>query len=137
MGSVTDAVEVDILCLITGQATTIFTSTPLAAVYCRLTSTVPTDSTAGTEISNVDYTGINTKSKWAAPVSGAGTVANSVAIDFTAAATVAWATIVGFELWTAVSGGTRLAWGTLTVNKTPQIGDPVSFPIGALVGTCA
>lgn len=133
MGSLADAAEVDILKLITAQTTTIFTSTALANVYCRLTTTTPTDSTAGTEVvGSVGYAPVDTKGKWGTPA--AGSVANNAAISF-GTATGTWGTVVGFELWTANVGGTRIGWGTLTTSKSPTNGDPVSFAIGDMTIT--
>lgn len=133
MGSVTDAVEVDLLKMLTGQPTTIFTTTPITNLYCALTTTTPTDSAAGTEHGATGgYARVQTVGKWGTP--SAGSVANNAIIDF-GTASGNWSAVVGFELYTASSGGTRIAWGTLTASKTPQTGDPVNFPVGALVIT--
>lgn len=45
-GSFTDALEVDILKAVTGQATSILATTPLTNVFVGLTTTLPTDSAA-------------------------------------------------------------------------------------------
>ena len=131
----TQAFAVDQLKAATGQATTILTTTPLAAVYARLVTTTPTSTAAGTAVSSsgTAYAPVDTKGKWGTPTAGdPSTVANNAEIDF-GTATAAWGTIVGVELWTAISGGTRLLWGTLTTNKSPTTGDPVKFAVGALV----
>lgn len=135
MGSFTNDMEVEVLKLVTGQATAIFTTTPLAAVWLRLTTTAPTDSAAGTEQTHADYDPVDTKGDWAAPVSGSpSSVTNSVDISF-GTATGTWTEIVGAEIWTATTGGTRLAHGTLTTPQTPAAGNPVLFPAGSLVLT--
>lgn len=133
MGSLTDGAEVDVLKMLTAQATTIFTTTALANLYARLTTTTPTDSAAGTEVTTgVGYAPVDTKTKWGTP--SAGSVSNSAIVDY-GTATGTWGTVVGVELWTASSGGTRIAWGTLTTSKSPTNGDPVSFAVGTLVMT--
>src|SRR5512134_2899587 len=103
MGSLTDAVEIDILKMLTGQATTIFTTTPLSAVWLRLTTTNPTASAAGTEQTHADYDPVDTAGDWGTP--SAGSVSNSVDISY-GTATGTWTQITGVELWTASTGGT-------------------------------
>jgi len=133
-GSVTDAYETDMLKAITGQATTILTTTPLTNVYCALVTTQSSDSAAGTEVSGGSYARVQTVGKWGTPA--AGSVANTTAVTFPAP-TASWGTVVGFELWSASTAGTRLAWGDLTVSKTINNGDAApSFAIGALTVTC-
>lgn len=131
MASLTDAVEVDLLKLITGQATSIYTTTPPTNVFIGLTTgSTPTDSAGGTEVATGSYARVQTVGKWGTP--SGGSVANTTAVAFPLA-TADWGNITGFELWTASSAGTRLAWGTVT--KTIQNGDTPSFAIGALTIT--
>jgi hypothetical protein len=133
MGSLTDGAEVDVLKMLTAQATTIFSTTALTNLYARLTTTTPTDSAAGTEVTTgVGYAAVQTKTKWGTP--SAGSVSNSAIIDF-GTATGSWGTVVGIELWDAASAGNRIAWGALTTSKAPTNGDPVSFAIGTLTMT--
>jgi hypothetical protein len=61
-------------------------------------------------------------------------VANNAIITFPTA-TVAWGTVVAFELWTLVTAGTRLAWSDLGTSKVVGIGDTPSFAIGAMTMT--
>ena len=131
-GGLTDAAEVDILKMMTGQATTIWTTTPLTNVYCALTLTVPTDSAAGTEVTGGSYARVQTVGKWSTSPSGAGGCPNTVAITFPTP-TADWGTVVGFELWTASSGGTRIAHGTTPIKVVSNGGAAPSFPIGSLV----
>lgn len=134
-GSLTDAVEVDILKLLTAQATSIFTSTVLTSLFVALTTTMPTDAAAGTEVTGGSYARVDSKTKWGAP-SGTtpSTVANNAIVTFPTA-TVAWGTVVAFELWTLITAGTRLAWSDLGTSKTVGIGDTPSFAIGQLTYT--
>lgn len=132
-GSVTDAVEVDLLKLLTAQATTVYTSTALSTLYVGLTTSTPTDSAGGTEVSGGSYARVDSKGKWGTPASGS--VANNAAITFPTA-TADWGTVTHFELWTASTAGTRLAWGSLGTSKAVQTGDTPSFASGALTITC-
>lgn len=129
MGSLSNEMELEVLRMITGQATTVFTTTPLAEVWLRLSTTTVDETTTGTAPTTTDYDPVDTKGDWAAPASGA--VSNDEIISF-GTATETWEEIVGVELYTASTGGTRLAWGMLTTPQTPQTGNPISFPVGAL-----
>lgn len=130
-GSFTDGMEVEVLKMITGQATSIITTTPITP-YVALTTTTPTDSAAGTEVSGNNYARISSASKWATP--SAGSVANNATITF-ATPSGSWGTVTHFEIWDAVTSGNRLAWGSLTTSKTPTSGDTVSFASSALTIT--
>lgn len=133
-GSATDAFELDILKALTGQATSILTTTPLTNVYVALVTTASTDATGGTEVTGGSYARVQSVGKWGVP--SAGSVANNAAITLPAP-TANWGSVVGFELWTAVTGGTRIHWGDLTASKTINSGDQApTFAIGALVINC-
>jgi hypothetical protein len=134
-GSLTDICEVDLLKLLTSQATTIFTTTQLANVYVGLLTVAGSDSAGGTEVSGGSYARIDSNGLWAAPVSGSpSSVANNATITFPTASG-SWGTVVAFALYDAVSGGNRYAWGDLTVNKAVGSGDTASYASGALVLT--
>jgi hypothetical protein len=130
MGSKTDAWEVDILKLVTGQATTMVTSTPMATVPVKLYTVTPTDSTTGTEVVGGSYASVDSKGKWGTPA--AGSVANNAIITFPTA-TADWGTVTGFAVCNAA--GTQTMWGALTTPKAVLNGDTPSFAIGALVLT--
>lgn len=130
MGSFSNDWEVEVLKFSTGQATSIVTTTPLAEVWLRLSTTTVNESTTGTAPTTTDYDPVDTKGDWGTP--SAGSVANNAEISF-GTATETWQEIVGVELWTADTGGTRIAWAMLVTPQTPQAGNPVSFPIGLLV----
>lgn len=138
-GSLSDAMEVDILKALSGQATSILTTTALAHVYVALFTTTSTDATAGTEVTGGSYARIDSKGLWGAPTgTSPSTVANNAAITFPTA-TAAWsssAAILNFALYDAVTAGNRIAWGDLTdQSKTVATGDTISFAIGALTLT--
>src|SRR4051794_38077950 len=101
MGSKSDVLEVDILKLVTGQATSIVTSTALSAVYVALYTANPTDSSAGTEVSGGSYARVDSKTKWATP--SAGSVSTNADLVFPTAS-ADWGTITGFALRTESSG---------------------------------
>ena len=132
-GSFTDGFEVEILKIVTGQATSIVTTTPLAAVYVGLTTDVPTDSSAGTEVSGGSYARVDSKGSWATP--SAGSVSTNADVTFPAP-TGNWGTVQGFNIYDAVTGGNRLAWGDLTASKTISNGDQApKFASGSLTIT--
>jgi hypothetical protein len=129
-GSKSDAWEIDVLKMATGQATTLVTTTALATVPVKLFTVAPTDSTTGTEVTGGSYVPVDSKGKWGTPA--AGSVSNNAVITF-AQATADWGTIVAFA--TTVPGGTQLMWGTLTTPKPVLNGDTPSFAAGQLVLT--
>lgn len=61
-----------------------------------------------------------------------GTVQNAAIIDFGSAGS-AWGVVTHAAVMDALSGGNVLHFGTLTVSRDVANGDPVTFPIGALV----
>lgn len=132
MGSFTDAFEIDVLKAITGQATTILTTTPLAVIGVSLHTSAASDSAAGTEVATGSYARQDSKSKWATP--SAGSVATNAAVTF-ATASASWGLVTDIGIWDATSSGNRTAWGALTASKTVDNGDTLSFASGALVIT--
>jgi hypothetical protein len=133
MGSKSDAYELEILKLTTGQATTLFTSTPMTP-FLALYTADPTDSAAGTEVTGGSYARVacSSSSKWAAPA--AGSVTTNAVVTFPTA-TANWGTVTGFALMSAVTGGTMLMWGSLTAAKVVNNGDTASFAAGQLTLT--
>jgi len=145
VGSFKDRLEIDILKAITGQATTILTTTPLPGGLwlglCYTTSPTDVDITGeGTEptIGTNGYARVNTVGLWGAPA--AGRVSNNAAINFAPfTGTIAGgAFFVAFALYDQAAAGTghQLAWGQLSpANKTGNAGDTMQFPIGSLIIT--
>jgi len=138
-GSKSDAYEVDLLKAVTGQATTLITTTPLAAVWVALFTVAPTDSTGGTEVPAANgYARVDSKGKWAVPTSGApGSVATNAIVTYAQASAdwAAGANVVAFAIMTASTAGSMLMWGTLTASKPVLNGDTPSFASGALILT--
>jgi len=131
MGSKSDVYEVDVLKAVTGQATTILTTTPITP-WIALFTTAPTDSTGGTEVTGGSYARTTSAAKWATPA--AGSVATNAAVTFPTAS-ASWGTVTSFAVMTASSGGSILMWGTLTTSKAVGSGDTPSFASGALTLT--
>jgi hypothetical protein len=106
-----------------------------STVYLALTSTAPTDSAPGTELSGNGYTRIAIT----LPAAAAGSKSNSAAINFPTVTTADWPTIMGYEVWDASTGGARRWHRALTVaeQRTPKVGDSYSVPSGALTFTLA
>jgi hypothetical protein len=130
-----DAVEIDLLKQLTGQATTIFTTTPYTP-WLGLFTVAPTDATAGTEATGGGYARINTAGLWGTPA--AGQVQNSSAVTLAAftGAVSAGAAFVAFGLFTAATAGTLIVPGPLTdLTKTGGNGDQIVFAIGDLTVT--
>lgn len=109
--------------------------------YVKLYTICPTDSTAGTEVTGGSYAPVAITAgltQWAGTQSAGsttassgtgGTTSNNAAINFpTPSAT--WNTVVCWGVADGVSGNLWI-YSALTVNKTINIGDTVSFGIGA------
>jgi hypothetical protein len=125
-GSFTDALE--------SAALTFFFTTATAPTrptswFLALCSTAPTDSAAGTEITGGGYARQEIGSM---TVSGTNPTqaANAGALSFGAATGADWPEAGYFEIWTLVSGGTRIAWGQFDVAKTVQVGDTLNIAAG-------
>ena len=136
-GSKSDAFEVEVLKLATGQATGIYTTTPIVPFLALFTGTLSGD-TPGTECTGGGYARIVTTGKWGAPTSGAGTVSNSGAITFAqfTGSVSAGAAVTHFGLATDVSAGSFLYYGDLT-DPSKVFGnlDSANFPTGSIILT--
>jgi hypothetical protein len=115
-----------------------------ASLYIALVTANGTDSTAGTEVTGGSYArqlitaslanmaGTQSAGSTTASSGTNGTTSNNNVITFPAP-TANWGVIVGVEIWDAVSGGNRWAYGALTVSKTVNNGDPApTFPAATL-----
>lgn len=130
-GSKTDVYEVDVLKAVTGQATSILTTTPITP-YVALFTVAPSDSSTGTEATGGSYARVSSAGKWAVPA--AGSVANNALVTFPTA-TVSWGTVVSFAIMDALTNGNMLMWGDLTASKAIGIGDIAEFAASALTLT--
>lgn len=136
-GSKSDAWEVEVLKMATGQATSIITTTPITPYLALFTGTLSGD-TPGTEATGGGYARISTAGKWGAPTSGAGTVTNSIAISLAqfSGTVSSGAAFTHFGLFDGITGGSAMYYGDLTdQTKTGTSGDTITFAIGALTIT--
>lgn len=136
MGSKSDALEADVLKAVTGQATTILTTTQLTGIYLGLFTANPTDAGGGTEVSGGGYLRVQTVGSWGAP-SGTTQVATNATLTFPTA-TADWGVVTGFGLFknnSTGTGGTLMYWGALGASKTVSNGDTASVASGGLILT--
>lgn len=111
------------------------TYTQPATVYSALYTVIPSDSTAGTEVTNASsgYTRVATTFSTAG-LAAAGSVTNSGAVTFATAA--AAYTIVGWAVLdtSTVAAGNILYWATVTTLAI-AINDQATIPVGGIVIT--
>ena len=110
-----------------------------AGVYVGLCTTPPTAGIPGTPVAGGGYVRV---SATFALATGTGTntiAANTATLEFPAA-TAPWGVIGWFELYDALTGGTRLYWGPLVdptdgvtpITRNIQTADIMRFTAGAL-----
>ena len=112
-------------------------------LYVGLFTAAPTDTGGGTEVSGGDYARASVAASLAnfAGTQGAGTTSassgdtgttsNNASITFvTPGAT--WGTVSGFGVFDAATDGNLLFYGTLSISKTINQGDTVTFPAASL-----
>lgn len=135
MGSMTDVGEKAIL-------NYLFRNTSIGLdgtnVWIALFTSVPTDSTTGTEVTGGSYARVavvRTGAGWdAASGASPGTTQNTGVITF-ATASADWGTITGFGITISSAGALStdlLYWGALTASKVVSSGDTASFSAGTL-----
>lgn len=109
------------------------------ALAVGLFTAAPSDVGGGTEVTGGSYAraALNPlDANWAAPVGGNGVTSNSSTITF-ATPSANWGNVTHFGIFDAASGGNLLLWGSLTIAKTINQGDAVTFPAGSLTVTFA
>lgn len=137
-GALTDFAENKIVdATLRGQAI----GTPVTG-YIALYTACPTDSTAGTEVTGGSYARVAITSgltQWAgtqaagsttASSGAGGTTSNNAAITFPTP-TLGWGTVVCWAYTDALTAGNIWFYSALTVSKTINTGDAVSFAAGA------
>ncbi len=119
-----------------------------ATLHIGLLTAAPSDSGGGTEVSGNSYARVAVTSSlanWAGTQSAGSTIAssgtggqtsNNAAITFPTPSGT-WGTVSHFGIYDASSGGNLLFHGSLSVAKTINQGDTVSFPAGSLTVTFA
>lgn len=124
------------------------TAPTTTTLYVGLLTAAPSDTGGGTEVSGGSYARVAVTSSlanWAGTQSAGSTVAssgtggatsNNAAITFpTPGAT--WGTVTHFGIYDAASGGNLLFYGALTIAKTINQSDTVTFPAASLSITFA
>lgn len=119
-----------------------------STLYVGLLTAAPSDSGGGTEVSGNSYARVAVTSSlanWAGTQSAGSTVAssgtggqtsNNAAITFPSPSGT-WGTVTHFGIYDASSGGNLLFWGALTISKTINQSDTVTFPAASLSITFA
>jgi hypothetical protein len=121
---------------------------PTSTLYVGLLTAAPSDTGGGTEVSGGSYARVAVTSSftnWAGTQSAASTVAstgtggqtsNNTAITFPSPSAT-WGTVTHFGIYDAASAGNLLFWGALTISKTINQADTVTFPAASLSVTFA
>jgi hypothetical protein len=124
------------------------TAPTTTTLYVGLLTAAPSDSGGGTEVSGGSYARVAVTSSlanWAGTQAAASTVAssgtggqtsNNAAITFTTP-TATWGTVTHFGIYDASTAGNLLFWGALTISKTINQADTVTFPAASLSVTFA
>lgn len=137
MGSLSNYLENAILNHVFGGSGVAQQYSPPAHLYCALFTQLDTatsgDANLVTEVPILyGYNRSlipNTKDSWTTASNGS--LTNSIAISFSAAAGGNWGTVKGIGLYDAITGGNLLAWST-GVNKLIEDTDSVSINIGSM-----
>lgn len=118
-----------------------------AAMYVSLHTADPLDTGAGTEVSGNAYARAqlnpsttnwtNTQASGSGASSGTGGLTQNNAIITFPTPSGTWGTVTHFGVWDASSAGNLLVFGTLTVSKTINTSDVVTFPVASLSVTFA
>lgn len=115
-------------------------------VYVGLFTAAPSAAGGGTEVTGNNYARVKTAAStsqglgdWTATQGGSssassgtsGNTTNVNALNFPTPS-ASWGSVQWFGLFDAASGGNLLWWGPLTIPKTINQADVVSFPAGSL-----
>jgi hypothetical protein len=115
-----------------------------ATLFVGLLTTAPTDGAAGTEVSGNAYARVAVTSSlanWAGTQGAAsvvassgatGTTSNNAILNFPTPSPSGWGTVVAMGLYDAASAGNLLIYSALTISKTINPGDSVTFPAASL-----
>ena len=126
-GSFSDYLEVELLDQIVGK-----TDWTMPTAYVALYTVPPTDSTAGTEVTDANaYARVTTAgADWNA--AAAGSISNNQDLTFPQCTTSTWGTVDSFALLDSAThgAGNILVWGDLTASKAIGVGDTAKFAGG-------
>jgi len=101
--------------------------TPPTTIYVALTTTTPSRSAAGTEVTGGSYARVSV----AFSAAGSGLSSNSGTLTWPTA-TADWGTVTHVELYDASTSGNRLWFGALTASRTITNGTTFSIAAGDL-----
>jgi hypothetical protein len=124
------------------------TAPTTTTLHVGLLTAAPSDSGGGTEVTGGSYARVAVTSSlanWAGTQSAGSTVASTGSGGQTsnnAAITVptpsaGWGNVTHFGIYDAATGGNLLFWGALTIAKTINQADTVTFPAASLSITFA
>lgn len=124
------------------------TAPTTTTLHVGLLTAAPSDSGGGTEVTGGSYARVAVTSSlanWAGTQSAGSTVAssgsggqtsNNAAITFPTPS-AGWGNVTHFGIYDAATGGNLLFWGALTIAKTINQADTVTFPAASLSITFA
>lgn len=111
-------------------------------VYVALFTAAPSDTGGGTEVGTGTWTNYarvsvtNNSTNW--PAASGGVKSNGAAISFgtaTMSPTSSTVTVVAMGIFDASTSGNLLFWSALTVSKTVNHNDTISFPTSSITIT--
>jgi hypothetical protein len=114
-----------------------------STLYVGLYTATPADAAGGTEVSGNNYArasvaaslanfaGTQGAGSTSASSGATGTTSNNNSITFPTPSGT-WGTVVAFGIFDAANGGNLLFWGALSISKTINQGDTVTFPASSL-----
>jgi hypothetical protein len=106
-----------------------FGQSPSSDRFLALVTANGTDTGAGTAVTGGGYA----RAAIAFTAAAAGATQNTAQIDFTATAN--WGTVVGIEVYDAVTGGNRVYWAPLDASRTVNNTDTLRFAAGSITYT--
>lgn len=119
---------------------------PSATLYISLHTANPTDAgsfeTTGSGYARATVASSllnwkSTQNDSLASTGNTGQTSNSAAITFGSPGVGGWGTVTHFAIWDAATGGNAYMYGALTITKTINQADTLSFAIGAITVTLA
>lgn len=130
--SASNYLELELLDHVLGGAT----YTPPATIYVALHTADPTDTGTVGEVTTNGCARVGlTNNLTNFPAASAGSKATGTAVNFPTPTSTGWGLVTHFSYWDALTAGNCLFTGALTVAKTINAGDTVSFAAGALTTT--
>lgn len=128
-GSKSDYLENALLDHVLGGATL----SQLPTVYFAAYTVAPTDAGGGTEVTGGSYARVaktNDTTVWSAASGGLKTNGGASGAVTFPQATANWGTVVAIGIFSALTSGNLLYWGTLTASKTIDSGDQLVLAAG-------